>query len=401
MTYGASVRGAFGCVLLLLSATSCANVLAPPADDCIPEFPYTGGWLGGDAAYSVPLADGRSVWLFGDTFIGASDQRTRTNSKLIHNSIAVSECNDAGHWSIDYAWGTADDGAAKAFVPGESKTRYWWLFDGFEFANNFYIGLLGVETSEARGDLNLSFRNTEMKLARISNYHEPPDHWEYEILPLSTHRAAFPGSAMVIHDDYLYMFAFVDLDANHRPRMLARLPLSSLETGLQDESFEFLARGNVWRPGFEPALAAIVMNDNATEMSVRFDSRLAKWIAVYQRLDEGKIANILLRTATELEGPWSEPVIAVRPAELALQIDPNTFCYAAKEHPQFATAEALVITYVCNLLTPAGADPWIALRRLGERMDLYRPQVVKVPLSILGQAPRKGKNSSSPQYDSP
>ena len=30
----------------------------------------TGGWTGGDATFSAPLPDGRTAWLFGDTFIG-------------------------------------------------------------------------------------------------------------------------------------------------------------------------------------------------------------------------------------------------------------------------------------------------------------------------------------------
>ena len=37
---------------------------------CLPSFPFQDGWLGADAAYSIPLPDGRSVWIFGDTLYG-------------------------------------------------------------------------------------------------------------------------------------------------------------------------------------------------------------------------------------------------------------------------------------------------------------------------------------------
>ena len=32
---------------------------------------YENGWTGADATYSVPLPDGRVLWMFGDTFIGS------------------------------------------------------------------------------------------------------------------------------------------------------------------------------------------------------------------------------------------------------------------------------------------------------------------------------------------
>lgn len=360
----------------------------------MPAFPYAEGWLGGDAAYSVPLRDGRSVWLFGDTFIGAGDQQTRKNSRLIHNSIAVSDCDDQGQWSIDYAWGKQVDGSPGAFIPDESEDRYWWLFDGFEFENNFYIGLLKVEAAEPRGALNLGFRNTAMKLARVANYHEDPGDWRFDVLPLSDNRVAFPGSAMVVHGEYLYLFAFLDRNATDRPRMLSRVPLSALEHGRPGDSIEYFAQNHEWRSGFEPEAAAIVMSDNATEMSVRFHPGLERWLAVYNRVDADEspseglpTGTVLLRTASRLEGPWSQPTALFRPSELedviASSRDSNLFCYAAKEHPQFVADDELTITYVCNLLTREGEDPWAVLSRLAIRMDLYRPRVIRVPMPPL------------------
>ena len=67
-----------------------ASVALAAESPCRPDFPYRDGWLGADAAYSVPLADGRSLWLFGDTFVGAEGARDRSGSAMISNSIALS-----------------------------------------------------------------------------------------------------------------------------------------------------------------------------------------------------------------------------------------------------------------------------------------------------------------------
>ncbi len=39
------------------------------AAGCLPSFPDRDGWYGGDGAYSILLDDGRTLWLFGDTFV--------------------------------------------------------------------------------------------------------------------------------------------------------------------------------------------------------------------------------------------------------------------------------------------------------------------------------------------
>ncbi len=389
-------RTAWLSVLLLLATASCAGFGVPGPTACTPRFPYQDGWLGGDAAYSIPIGPGQSIWLFGDTFVGAPDQRTRKNSQFIHNSIGISRCASGGGWQIEYAWGQAD-GSARDFIDSGEDGSYFWLFDGFVFADRLYVGLLGVEKSQPRGPLQLPFRYTGMKLARIENYRAEPESWSIEILPLSDNRVAFPG-AMVVYAEHVYLFAFLDRDAVHHPRMLGRFPLTALSANDASGQLEYLARDETWRRGFDPDDALIVMDDNASEMSVRYHDELGAWLAVYgypdltDRFPEVPPSDLIfVRTAQRLEGPWSEPKAIFRIPELnrsfASGNDPNTFCYAAKEHPQYAGAGRLLLTYVCNLFTPAGQDEWEVLARLAMQMHLYRPRVVSLPLAQLGLQP--------------
>jgi len=359
-----------------------------------PAFPYEGGWLGGDAAYSVPLDFGRSLWLFGDTFVGKNQQTTRAGAFLVHNSIAISECPAGGRWKIDYHWTRAEAGQSpRAFFDPGDPSHYWWPFDGFVHEGVLFVGLLSVEPSPPRGPLALPFRFSGMQLARIENPEAPPSAWRSEIIALSSSRVAFPGAAMVIDGDHLYLFAFLDRDDTHYPRILTRLPLAALGNGAKTlpEQFETLTRDGSWQPGLVPEAAQILMEDNASEMSVHFHPALGKWVAVYSYPDlrpgfpqAPPADDLWLRTADALAGPWSQRVSIYRVPELSTSSsvprDPNTFCYAGKEHPQFARAGTLFVTYVCNLFTPKGQDPYVVLGRLLDRMDLYRPQPVSIRL---------------------
>src|ERR1700689_1092140 len=69
---------------------------------CTPSFPLRPPWLGDDAASSIPLPDGRDVWIFGDTLYG--DQRVVTGEvpAMVHNSLGISRCEN-GQWNLDYA----------------------------------------------------------------------------------------------------------------------------------------------------------------------------------------------------------------------------------------------------------------------------------------------------------
>lgn len=375
--------GLFGCV---------AAGPPPERSRCEPAFPYQAGWLGGDAAYSVPLAPGRSLWLFGDTFVGEPGQQNRRGAHFIHNSIAVSHCDDQGRWSIDYHWGRGRGGPAAFFDRGETG-KWWWLFDGFVFAGDLYVGLLEVESTAPRGPLALPFGFEGMELARVSNPEEDPEKWDFERLRLSRSRLALPASAMVVHQEYVYFFTFLDRHASAYPRILVRLPLTSLVSGVLDlePMLETLVRDGSWQPGLRPLAARIVMEDDATEMSVHYLPSRDVWLALYAHphlksdLPGGRPSdNVWIRTAASLWGPWSPRRSLYRMPELDPSVvggyDPRTACYAAKAHPQLSAPGSVTFTYVCNLFAGPDGDAWEVLGRLADDLELYRPIPVSLPL---------------------
>jgi hypothetical protein len=388
--------------LPLLAALACAGVSGPAGDgqlSCWPRFPYQDGWLGGDGAYSVPLSPTRSLWLFGDTFVGRPGQPDREGARLVHNSIGVSECRN-GRFTIRYAWGRAADGGPGDFLARPDGGGWWWLFGGFVHEGRLYLGLLEVERAAPRGPLAIPFRHTGSSLARIENPGDDPARWRAELLPLARGAHAHPLSAFAIHGPHLYLFAFQDRDDGRHPRFLARLPLAALEARPADlpAALETRSAGG-WIAGFRPDQALVLMDDDATEMSVRHHAASGRWVALYNFPDaRGPFPAhplsdaVHARTAAALEGPWSEPRPVFRIPELAPDAaarDPNTGCYAAKEQPQFSRPGSVTFTYVCNLFAGPGEDPYAVLGRLQRAMGIYRPVAATVTLPDPAPAPAK------------
>src|SRR6266852_2877309 len=73
-------------------------------------------------------------------------------------------------------------------------------------------------------------------------------------------------------------------------------------------------------------------------------------------------------------GPWSEQRAVYEFPEMSKnnpRRDRDTFCYAVKEHIEFAEANRMLVTYACNSFK---------LEKLFANTDIYRPQTVLVHL---------------------
>ncbi len=376
-----ALLGAGLCVALGCAAPQ--GTVSPPFEEnhfpsCQPDFPYEEGWLGGDAAYSVPLRGGeRSLWLFGDSFVGDAQATARDGSSLIHNSIAISQCDSHGGWQVDYFWNHDAKGQARDFFSSSEPGAYYWPFDGVLIHEVLYVGLLVVQPSDPQPPLGLPFVLSGMKIARISNWQEGPRNWQVEVSNLSSNPSIFPASAMTVVEDYLYLFSF---RATDNKRGLARIAVAKLEANFQqlEPDLEQLGRNGDWESGLSVAGSAVLMEDAATEMSVNYHPDLERWVAVYSTVptapseDAGRV---YMRAAESVKGPWTQPVELYDPNEAE---SPESFCYAGKEHAQFAMRDSFLITYVCNLLPASGEASLSTLTRLVKRLDLYRPEVVRL-----------------------
>src|ERR1041385_7510210 len=128
-------------------------------------------WLGADAALTVPLSKGRTLWLFGDTFVAESRANLRSQSKMVRNSVAIQTGGDPRTASMAFAWLTNPDGSPASFFP-ERGQRWYWPGHGIRLAEGPLVIFLSavVETPGA----GLGFANAGYAVAVIETPDAPP-----------------------------------------------------------------------------------------------------------------------------------------------------------------------------------------------------------------------------------
>ena len=340
------------------------------AADCRPSFPYKEGWLGGDAAYSISLAPGQSLWLFGDTLVGKPSARDRKAANFVRNSIALSTCDRAHGWQINYYWKNKNRSKPTAFFDANEKEYWYWPLDGFLYRGRLYLATSKLKNKPNEGVF--SFETVGVYLAVVSNPSAPPDQWQVQYLKLSEGSALYPGSTIVLDGEFANLFTVEETTKPEKRQhmILNRLSLARLDRG--DVSLEYFARDKSWKPGITGADAAVVIETGHSEMSVRYHAEAKQWVAV----SGGDFLSnqIMIRTAPALTGPWSEQRAVYEFPEMSKnnpRRDRDTFCYAVKEHIEFAEANRMLVTYACNSFK---------LEKLFANTDIYRPQTVLVQL---------------------
>lgn len=243
--------------------------------------------------------------------------------------------------------------------------------DGFRAGQDVWVTLLCVRVTEAQSALG--FKTCGTDLARISDIESDPQKWTIRYFALVPDGAdAYPSATAVVDGSFADLFAIEEKDA--RPLLVSRIPL----TGLSDpqSNLEYLARDGTWKTGFDPSKAALVMAQGSPELSIRYHPALKKWLAVM--FAPGPFSrDIVLRSAPSPVGPWTTGQVIYTVPEMTpgnAKYDKDTFCYAAKEHPEFERGD-LLFTYVCNTF---------AVQKLPTELNIYFPQTIRVPMPELG-----------------
>ena len=344
---------------------------------CTASFPVQAGkavgWQGGDAAYSVPLPDGRDIWIFGDTLYGPERIVVGNEPRMVHNSLGISTCKN-GKWTIDYAIRRDASGKALSFFSPSDPKRWYWALDGFYADGSLWVTLLCIRHPAAPAPAGFDFESCGSDLAQISSLDKDPQHWGVTIRPLVADGVkAYPSATTLVHDGYAYLFA--SYENGTRPLVATRIALGKLSDPAAN--LEYLAAEGGWKPGFEPAKAKQVMARGSTELSIRYHPERKEWLAVM--VDPAPFSDkIILRTAPDLAGPWTEGNVIYTMPEMqpGPLHDKNIFCYAGKEHTELETASNLVFTYVCNTMLPS---------QLATRRDIYQPQIRQQAMPALHQ----------------
>lgn len=338
-----------------------------PMPDWNARFEQKQGWIGGDGAYSVGLKPDRVVWLFSDTWIGKIQDGKRIDATIVNNTLAIQTGRDAKA-SLEFIVRRNDQQKAEAFITPKNGRGWYWLFSGAAIDDHLLMFLAQIEKTNDPGVFG--FRQIDQWLGVVKNPHDHPLKWDIEQRPVpfvsfTPERNTTFGAATLIADGFLYIYGTdEDISAKNRSRHLivARVPVAQADNF---DAWRFFANGE-WVKDHRQATR--IAANMASEGSVSYLPVLKQYVLVYT--DRGLSDKIMMRTAANPWGPWSEVTQVFTCPEM--KTDKNLFTYAAKAHPMVSADDELIISYVVNSF-----DFW----QVARDARLYWPRFVRVKFS--------------------
>lgn len=290
-------------------------------------------WRGADGAASVDLENGKVIWLFSDGFICKDSSRSRKNSWMIRNSIAIQDGYDLKTAKIRYYWANTERKPEAFFhIPG----NFWfWTGHGIMIKDKLLVFLFKVHSVKT----GLGFETLGWYAVLISNPFVDPSEWKMEYIKGSETFGYVAGSAAVLKDEQ-YLYAFGAVEPGTHEVYLLRWKLAEAYTGNIAKP-EWWINGK-WseRKAMNPVPEPLFIG--GTEYSVHYDRSLKKFIQIQSfGFGEGKIG---IRMSDSLKGKWTEPFMIYTPDYQGIN---KPFMYSAKAHPELS-GDGIYITYNIN-----------------------------------------------------
>ena len=300
---------------------------------------YENGWTGADATYSVPLPDGRVLWMFGDTFIGTvNEDRTRNQTKMINNTFVLTDENEF----VTLFGGTRTNPRALV-VPNETDDWYW-PFDATIYNGELHM-LLAHMQRVGEGMWGFAYKQVDLAIFSL------PD------LTLKSLTMKIPspeisyGSTLMEDTDYTYIYGITTVGYNKYAHV-ARASSGNLRT-----VWEFY-NGSDWV--LEPSNYRI--HDGVSDQFSVFKKNGKYYLLTHQIIFGSEIQ--LFESDFPI-GPWhSKKTVYCTP-----ETGGDVFTYNSFVHPELSINDELIISYNINSF-----DFW----SLFDNADLYRPKFIKV-----------------------
>jgi hypothetical protein len=325
-------------------------------------FRRTNGIVACDGAFSVPLSDGRVLWLFGDSYVDCYREGTIPCLFQVRNCAMLHHQDDLQ--SVQPLTGK-HAGIKSFFKDGPAEEPWFWPVSGFQHSNSVYVYLT---TLRKKGTGNLGFASTgQDHIARISF----PEMEVAAYIPLPNFNGIDFGTGFIYEPAAAYTYAY----GQKRNRMTLNIFLGRFPTGAPTNTWTFW-NGTSWSPN--PTNAVPVASQPATSVSV--SKVRGKFLLTSSEFsiacDQGK--EIYMSVADQPTGPFS-------PRKRIFTIDDTfqghyPFFYLPVAHPQFINAQdEILVTYCLN-----NYEPCVPACHNGRaNPDHYRPRALRVPLKLI------------------
>ena len=346
----------FWALLLLLPSACLWKPASPSPPDAVlarPDLLFNRlftrpgrGWTGGDGTLSIGLPDGRSVWLFGDTFLGhvRPDGSRPPDSPLIRNCLVVQN----GEYLTTLHGGTTRD--PTAFLVPQDPAAWFWPGDGIVCGDRllvFYHRFRQV----APGMWGWAWDGTVIATLQL------PALALVAVSPRDEDNGVAYGSALLEWGPWIYIYG-TETRGVLKHLHVARAPRQHLEAAWQ------FWTGRQWSPDAQASRS--VLAGVSSQFGV---VPLAMGFGLVTMDERTPFSNqVVLYRAAAPTGPWQGPADIYQ----APEADGAIAAYNPFVHLQFGHAEGYLISYNLNDVH----DP----DRLYGDAALYRPRFIRADL---------------------
>lgn len=338
-----SEQGQRGCGLENIDVQPRSGVPNAEYNDLFTQ--YGPGWTGADSTYSVKLPDGRTVWIFSDTFLGTvnPDRSRPEDSPLIRNSLVVQD----GDTLSTLHGGTPE--APSSFFAEPSETDWYWVYDATVEGDKLRVFLIRFTRT---GSGSFDFAWVGNALATLSL----PDLSLESIDPVPSAGGVAWGAALTETPRYTYIYGTEDLGLEKHMH-LARVRRGQVS---QTDTWEYrTAQGWSRDPADSDRLLTGVGNEySVTKVRGGYMLVTMNTLEIFSR-------ELVAYFSCDPEGPWEGRTVLYETPETG----GNVFTYNAHAHPQFTRGGEVLISYNSNSF---------AFEDLFANADLYRPHFIRV-----------------------
>jgi len=309
------------------------------------------GWTGGDGTLSIPLKDGRTVWLFGDTFLGKvrSDGTRPVKTPMIRNSLVVQT-----NRRLDTRYRQTEKGPA-AFFPSPSTETWFWPGDGLVVENKMRVFLHRFRQTSPRL-WGWAFTGTVLATLWL------PGIQIQRLDEVAAVKGVLFGVSVLDTDEYVYIYGTRD-DAFPKLAFLARAATGSL-----GGPWEFYT-GRGWSADSEDS--APILSGVSTQYSV-FQTGGFFYIVTM----DGRVPfpnTIAVYKSASPIGPWQGPqIIYVVPG-----VGRGVVAYNPFVHTQFTEGDRYLVSYNLNHANDPSA--------VYDDATIYRPQFIWVDFAAIAR----------------
>ncbi len=295
-------------------------------------------WVGADVASSVDLGNARTLWLFGDTWIDPSGKGTRNGARMVSNSVAIQTGTNPTTAAMSFYWGKNIDDKPDALFPDRDGESLW-------FGNGVRVGdrLILFFARTIRTGIGLGFENVGWTAVMVENPDSAPSSWRVRTLvtPVNPLGILVGFAAILKLEGYIVALGSQNPVKSH-PIYAARWPVEKVSRGDLMHPEWWAGERNGWVPDSSSTPRWPIFENGQSELTIHFDQTGQRFIGV-QTAGFGP-ADVMMRAAPLLTGPWSSLRMVYRPPEY---YRPNVMIYAGKAHPQLTGAD-MILTYATN-----------------------------------------------------